>query len=539
MLRRLYDLPIWLRLLGVIWLILVFVWSGMIGWAVLEQRDTAQEQAGHFAGSLHEMTWAGLTTLMITGTMDSRHEFMDQIQEMGDVRDLRAIRAASVTEQWGEGTADSEPRDAVEREVLDTGEPFVEVDRERDELRVVKPIRNHREYLGRNCMACHGAAEEDEVLGATSMRLDMTEVHEGATNFGIQLFGFAILVSLPLLGAIFLFIRRFVTQPLAEMTEGLRDIAGGGGDLTRRLDVHGDDEVGRAARAFNDVMEQFRSLIGAVVGSSGQLTSAAEEVSNVSDRTREGGDRQRREIEQVATSMNEMSATAQDVARNSQSATEAAHRSLESTRSGQEVVQRTVTGIEQLASEVHRAAEAIQRVEQDSESIGKVLQVIQEIAEQTNLLALNAAIEAARAGEAGRGFAVVADEVRALASRTHESTEEIRRTVETLQGGTRNAVEVMQAGEERARATVDQAGEAGSALEDIREAVQSITEMIDQIASAAEQQSQVAETINRNVTTVTEEAEQNAEGASQASDSAAELMRLARELQEMTRRFRV
>ncbi|MGM0552482.1 MAG: methyl-accepting chemotaxis protein [Pseudomonadota bacterium] len=539
MLRRFYNLPIWLRLLGAIWLMLVVVWSSMIAWTVLQQRSTAESQAAEFADSLHEMTWAGLTTLMITGTIGQRHEFMEQIQEMGTVRELRALRAQAVIDQFGEGTPASQPRSEVERRALETGEPFVEVRSDLGELHVISPIRAERDLLGRNCVTCHAPAGEGTVLGATSLRLDLSEVYGQSNRFGMQLLGTAVLASLPLLAVIFLFIRRFVTRPLGAMTYGLRDIAGGGGDLTQRLHVRGEDEVGAAASAFNDVMEQFRTLVGGIVGSMAQLSSAADEVQEVSGQTRDSGERQRREIEQVATSMNQMSATAQEVARNSQSATESAHRSLESAEGGQEVVSRTMGSIEDLAAEVHRAAEAIQRVEADSESIGKVLQVIQEIAEQTNLLALNAAIEAARAGEAGRGFAVVADEVRALASRTQDSTSEIRRTVEELQAGTRNAVQVMQAGEGKARDAVATAGEADQALNDIRESVRAIAGVIDQIASAAEQQSQVAETINRNVTTLTGEAEQNAQGANRGGRAADELSSLARELQDLVGRFKV
>ncbi len=539
MLKRLHDLPIWLRLLAAIWLMLVIAWSGMIVWAVQEQRATAEQQAIHFADSLHEMTWAGLTTMMITGTIGQRHEFMEQIQEMGNVLELRALRAAGVRDQFGDGDASSRPRDAHERRVLETGEPYVTALPETSELRVIMPVHNQREYLGRSCVTCHAPAGEGTVLGATSLRLDMSAVQQQSNRFGGLLFAVAVLVSIPLLGLIFLFIRRVVTRPLGEMTSGLRDIAGGGGDLTRRLNVHGQDEVGRAVAAFNGVMEQFRTLIAAIVRSTGQLTAASEQVQQVSEGTRESGDRQRREIEQVATSMNQMSATAQDVARNSQSATESAHASRAAAEGGQEVVGRTIAGVEDLATEVHRAAEAIKRVETDSEGIGQVLQVIQEIAEKTNLLALNAAIEAARAGEAGRGFAVVAEEVRALASRTQDSTEEIRAMVERLQSGTRDAVQVMQAGEDKTRQTVEQAGEADQALREIRDSVRSITEMIDQIASAAEEQSQVAETINANVTTVMGEAEQNAEGAARGSEAAEELSRLARELEELAGRFRV
>lgn len=317
------------------------------------------------------------------------------------------------------------------------------------------------------------------------------------------------------------------------------DIAQGEGDLTRRMPDHGHDELDRLGAAFNRFVERIQHVVMQVSGSTSQLAAAAEELSATSEESSEQVRRQQSETDQVATAMHEMSATVQEVARNASDAAQAAQHADGEARQGRQVVGEAVKAIDTLANEVERVAQAIHKLEGDSAQISRVLEVISGISEQTNLLALNAAIEAARAGEQGRGFAVVADEVRTLAQRTQDSTEEIRGMIEQLQSGAKAAVSAMDAGRERATQSVTKAREADGSLSSITEAVAKINDMNALIASAAEEQSSVAEEINRNISNISQVTDQTLTGAQQTATASEELARLSAGLQALVSQFKV
>ncbi len=311
------------------------------------------------------------------------------------------------------------------------------------------------------------------------------------------------------------------------------------GDLGAKVDYQYRDELGHIATAFNRMAEKFGGVVKELQGSATQLASAAEETSVVTTQTRESILQQKAETEQVATAINQMSATVQDVAHNAVHAAEATRDADQSSADGKTVVDATVGAINEIASEVEQAARVIHELERESENIGSVLDVIKSIAEQTNLLALNAAIEAARAGEQGRGFAVVADEVRTLAGRTQSSTAEIEEMIIRLQSGANNAVSVMESSKTKTNIGVEKAAAAGTALETITSAVDRITEMNTQIAGAAEEQSAVTEEINRNVANISLIAEQTSNGADQTAQASEDLARLASQLNDLVAQFRV
>ena len=349
----------------------------------------------------------------------------------------------------------------------------------------------------------------------------------------------AAVVALLLGLALFYSVSTSIVAPLRRAVARMEDIASGDGDLTKRLATEGNDEVAELAQGFNHFADTVQKLVQQVQGSTTQVATATEEMSAITAQTSAGVQRQRSEIDQVATAMTEMAATVQEVARNAAGAAEAAREANGEAEDGKRVVDATIAAIHNLAREVSEAAGVIDQLAADSESIGGVLDVIRGIAEQTNLLALNAAIEAARAGEQGRGFAVVADEVRTLAQRTQASTQEIQQMIEKVQGGARGAVAVMQAGRKSAEESVRQAGEAGSSLQTINYAVSAISDMNVQIASAAEEQSAVAEEINRNIVNIGTVADETATGSEHTATASAELARLGTDLQRAAGQFKV
>ncbi|MEW6646678.1 MAG: methyl-accepting chemotaxis protein [Pseudomonadota bacterium] len=328
-----------------------------------------------------------------------------------------------------------------------------------------------------------------------------------------------------------------VLRSIAELKEAIQRMADG--DLTVQLSLQTRDEISHIADQVNVMGNRFRELVGNVLRSTHHVATAAEELSAVSEQTNVGINEQLAQTDQVATAVNQMSATVQEVARSAASTSEATRNAQEESHTGHGVVRDTVNTINSLAEEIRSAAGAVRKLGDDSQEIGKVLDVIRTIAEQTNLLALNAAIEAARAGEQGRGFAVVADEVRTLAGRTQQSTQEIQAMIERLQSGARQAVQAMESSESKTEEGVAMAARAGEALDSITRSVATIADMSAQIASAAEEQSTVAEEINRNVTQIAQVSDQNAAASTQTASSSTELARLAEELNGMVAVFQV
>lgn len=326
-----------------------------------------------------------------------------------------------------------------------------------------------------------------------------------------------------------------ITQPIAKALSAAEEIAEG--NLTRPIVVDGTDEAGRLLQAMLKMQEKLRDTLQRISGSATQLASAAEELNSVTDESARGLTQQNNEIEQAATAVNEMTSAVEEVARNAVSTSEASKNATTSAGDGRDLVQETVSAIERMSADVQSTATLIGDLANESRDIGKVLDVIRGLADQTNLLALNAAIEAARAGEAGRGFAVVADEVRALAHRTQQSTSEIERMIGSIQSGTEHAVDSMRNSTERAESTLNIARGAGLSLDTINSAIVEINERNLVIASAAEEQAQVAREVDRNLVNIRDLSVQSATGANQTSAASNELSRLALDLNNMVGRF--
>jgi len=347
------------------------------------------------------------------------------------------------------------------------------------------------------------------------------------------------LIALAIIVFLALIVVRSIIQPLKSAVAAMNDIASGDGDLTRRLEVNGKDELGQLATAFNSFGDQVHGLVERVLSSTRTLNEASTELNQIMGEAEQGVERQKSESDQVATAMNEMTAAAQEVANNASEASDAADHANVQVSDAQGLVHQTIEVIGGLSEQVEEGVNVIEKLGSDSRRIDSVLEVIREIADQTNLLALNAAIEAARAGEAGRGFAVVADEVRTLASRTQKSTQEIQETIERLQTGAGNAVKLIGSISERSEATVTETRKVNDALQKINQAVGTINDMNTQIASAAEEQTSVSETINQNIHEIVAITEQTAQGTYRAGLATQRLKALAADMSDQVSRYRV
>jgi methyl-accepting chemotaxis protein len=342
-------------------------------------------------------------------------------------------------------------------------------------------------------------------------------------------------LSLLLLGALMAKLLR----PLSQLQNSLRDINSGEGDLTRRLPAEGNDEIAAVEREFNGFLQNLQGLIGDVMGSSRQVRESTSLTSIEADQASGRLQEQLQELDQLATAMQEMASTAEEVARNAQAAAQAAIAANDETESGVAVVSQSTAAIKRLADEMNDTSQSINELAKLSHNIESILSVITSIADQTNLLALNAAIEAARAGESGRGFAVVADEVRSLASRTQQSTQEIRQMIDQLQSGVKQAEARMQQSRDTASQTAEDASAANAMLGRIREAITRINDMNLQIATAAEEQSATTEEINRNTTNIRDISHEVANGAEQQVRQCAVMVDQVGQQDRLLGRFKV
>ncbi|HEC15483.1 MAG TPA: methyl-accepting chemotaxis protein [Sedimenticola sp.] len=373
------------------------------------------------------------------------------------------------------------------------------------------------------------AGVEEETAAALSTQEELA----ASTGRSIAVGSLIILLGI---GLVYLAMARALAY-LPKVTAELQRVAEG--DLTSSIDVSRQDEIGDLMRGLQAMQKRLLEIVSQISGTTTRLSTAVDEMSVVTRQTSNNIQQQQQETTQVATAMNEMTATVQEVAKSIANTAQAANEAHNETSSGSKVVGQAIEAIGQLANQIETASNVIHQVEEDSDSISAVLDVIRSIAEQTNLLALNAAIEAARAGEQGRGFAVVADEVRTLASRTQKSTEEINQMIDKLQSGSREAVKVMGESQEQAQSAVEQASAAGTSLAAIAHTVEQINDMSTQIASAAEEQSSVSEEINRNIVQINGMLGQTANGAEQTAAANQDLARMAMELQGMVGQFKV
>ncbi len=537
---RIADLKIWVKLTAAIWLMLVVFWTGLVLWESHVNRQTAIEQAKGFSLSMHEATLAGLTGMMLTGTIAQREIFLDQIKQLSIIRDLSVIRGEAVTKLFGPGNAkDSQPRDGIEERVLATGEEFSEVqsDSQGEFLRVIRPAKASKNYLGKDCILCHQVTE-GTVLGAVSMKISLDQVNSAVAAQRLKSLVAAIALSVPLLAFIYLFIRNVVTTPIDKMVTGLRNIARGEGDLTQRLEARGGDEIGLAAAAFNDMMAKMASLVRQVSDSASEVSAAARHLVAGADRVATSSHRQNDTSAQAANSVEQMVSAITSIAHSTEEVHEQSRDSLRRSEEGNVSLSRLIGELSVVETTVSEIAESVREFVTSTVAITHMTREVKDIADQTNLLALNAAIEAARAGEQGRGFAVVADEVRKLAEKSAGSASEIDAITRALSQKSDAVQRSIQSGLDHLASSQNSLEAVAEVLGEASGAVSRVGLGLDAIANATEEQHRVSGEVAANIESIASMARENDSAIEQTANAAQTLDRLAANLQDVVGRFR-
>lgn len=534
------SLPIWLRLTLSIGGALVVALSVMTFWQNTQNRASALAQASDFATSMYQMTLAGLTGMMITGTVGQREVFLDQITALEGVRELSVVRSDAVVKQFGKGKASERQPDSVSANVVRTGQATerVEQDERGEYLFVVKPIVASSNTLGKNCISCHQVAE-GTVLGTVSMKISLDKVNASIVQQRINTVLGSLAVLLFLIVLTFFFIRHFVTQPIASMAQGLRDIASGEGDLAHRLPVRKMDEIGHASWAFNQMMDKFADLvrhIGETVGqvrqSVGGLVSVATEVSRISELQRLKSCEATDAVDAVARGVASIAGSAEGVR-------EQSHINLADAESGQQKLASLMSSMDAVRNSVDGMVGSVRAFVDSTTSISDMTRQVKDIAEQTNLLALNAAIEAARAGDQGRGFAVVADEVRKLAEKSRTSANAIDSVTQRISAQSEEVMLAIEAGLGHLEKSSDDVTLVADVLRRTACGVAHVNEGVDEIGMATSAQQAESRTASENIGEIAQLATQNTESVSCALVAAKHLESLAQGLGNAVARFKL
>jgi len=542
--QRIRDLKIWVRQVGAIWLMLILAWSGMIYWASFEHHRTAIQQSVDFSNSVHQMTLSGLTGMMITGTVAQRAVYLDQIRQSDNVRDLQVIRSDALIKQFGPGLAGEANADAVEREVMQSGKAYYQVVKEEhqgkrvENMRAVIPVVASKNYLGKDCLTCH-TVPEGTVLGAVSMKVSLDKANQAVWAFTWKIFAVAVVLSIPLLLFIYLFTVRVITRPLKEMSDGLHDIAEGEGDLRRRLSANSQDEIGQTATLFNQVMEKFSDLVRQVSESANHVSVAAKQLAQGAQQVADSSSQQRDKSVATAAAVEEMTGSIAAVAQSTGQMQQMSQQSLERSHQGNESISMLLGEIDEVESAVKEIASAVNEFTRSTTSINTMTKQVKDIAEQTNLLALNAAIEAARAGEQGRGFAVVADEVRKLAEKSSQSASQIDKVTQALGQQSVAVDQAIERGLSHLLTSQDSMETVAMVLSEANASVNEVGSKVSDVAHIAERQLATSSEVSSNVEAIAAMAEENSQAVGQTANAARHLEQLAESLQNTVSRFKV
>ncbi len=461
-------------------------------------------------------------------------------REMGEEANKSGLFTARVISQTPINPNNG-PKDAFETEALRAIMAGAESFTRMEELNGVPTFRRASvdKATSSACIGCHTDKQVGDVLGVLSIGMNMSKARGLTEKSMYQTGGLMVGMVLLIVVLTYLMLRSIVLKPLAHMAAITKDIAQGEGDLTKRVPTQGNDEIAQFGAYFNQFIEKLQKMIGKVAHVTDKVASASVELSATAEEISKGTDNLTSRASQTAAAVEEMNATVSQVAQNSGKAATLAQETVKTAKDGGTVVSDTISGMQHLSDAVSNSATIIAELGKSSDQIGEIVRVIEDIADQTNLLALNAAIEAARAGEQGRGFAVVADEVRKLAERTTKATKEIGDMIRQIQQDTRGAVESMQQGTQKVSGGVELVNKTGEALTRIVQMVSESADMIRQIAVASEEQSVATQQIANDIENVAKVTKESASGANESAKASHDLSQLAVELQGIVGSFKV
>ena len=502
---------IWIQLLTTIGAALLVVWTGVIIWQGQVTRQAALDQATDFSSSMHDATMAGLTGMMVTGTVGQRDVFLDQVKQLGSIRDLRVLRAEAVTKLFGTGTEkdDTKP-DAIEQRALSSGKEviLVESDSKGEYLRAVRPALALKNSLGKDCTLCH-LVPEGTVLGVVSMKVSLDKVNASLADQRLKSILAALITCIPVLMLIYPFIHKVVTHPLEKAVEIARGIAAG--NLTQHIDVNSHNEMGELQQALSDMNASLVKIVAQVRVGTNTIFSASSDIASGNLDLSKRTELQASSLERTAASMAEV--------------TNAVNQNEDHARQANQLAQSASDVAIKGGSVVSSVISTMASINDSSKRIVDIIGVIDGIAFQTNILALNAAVEAARAGEQGRGFAVVAAEVRSLAKRSADAAHEIK----TLIG---DSVAKVDAGSTLVL-------QAGTTMTEIVNSIRSVTDIMSEMAAASAEQTAGIGRVSHAIDEMNNVTQQNAALVEQAAAAAKSLQEQAEHLEHVVSAFHV
>ncbi|MBS1141393.1 MAG: methyl-accepting chemotaxis sensory transducer [Proteobacteria bacterium] len=541
-LKRLYNVKIWIRLVISIAAMLSLAWGSIIYWTAYQQRNMALHQARDLAMSVNQMTMANLLFMKVTKTIKKRHIYYDQVRQSEAIKDLRVLRGNQVIHEMGDGDEIAMNPDALEKQVMTTGKTLFEEAQDPKHghvLVAIFPAIASKNYLGRDCMECHEEVKEGDILGAVSMKVSLAELDDAVAESRMGMIMATLMISAPLLLFVFIFVRSFVTIPLAAMAHNLKGIASGDGDLRSRLPVKGCDEVGEASTAFNSMMEKLQTLISQINCIASRVANSAGELRSRTDNVAKGSESQARDSENAALALDEIATAIVSVSQSCAQVHQLTLAGQKHTAEGQASLHELQHQVTMVEHAVGNIAEKVESFVASTVSITKMTQEVKDIADQTNLLALNAAIEAARAGEMGRGFAVVADEVRKLAEKSNRSAVEIDKLTTALGNESAQVRNALNSGLQVLAASHGSMSAVSSVLDNAAATVNQVALGMTEVNEATEQQQLASGLASAQVDSIASQARENGNAIQSMNESMQELSQLARTLEQELSRFKI